>query len=158
MGGSHSATGYQNGYLCLMARDLFHEAVRNALINDGWTITHDPYPIKLMDFDLDVDLGAERTLAAERGLGDSVEKIAVEIKTFLSASFMRDFHNAVGQYTNYLLLMNVQEADRKLYLAVPKDVYALRFDRPGVRFICEQAHISLVVYDEDNQQIELWKK
>ena len=25
------------------ARDLFHDAVRNALIKDGWTITHDPF-------------------------------------------------------------------------------------------------------------------
>ena len=26
-----------------MAKDLFHEAVKTALKNDGWTITHDPY-------------------------------------------------------------------------------------------------------------------
>lgn len=26
-----------------MARDKIHNAVKNALIKDGWTITHDPY-------------------------------------------------------------------------------------------------------------------
>ena len=30
-----------------MARDLYHENVRKALETDGWTITHDPYPIKI---------------------------------------------------------------------------------------------------------------
>lgn len=141
-----------------MAKDIFHEAVREALIKDGWTITHDPYPIRIMDFKLDVDLGAERMLAAERETGETTEKIAVEIKSFLSASFMRDFHNAVGQYTNYKVLLNRQEASRKLYLAVPKDVYELRFEQPGVRFICEQTKMPILVYDENEETIELWKK
>lgn len=73
-----------------MAKDLFHEAVRNALINDGWTITHDPYPIQLMDFDLDVDLGAERALAAECGLGDSVEKIRPANSTDVDTQLILD--------------------------------------------------------------------
>jgi hypothetical protein len=28
-----------------MARDLFHDLVKQALINEGWTVTHDPYPL-----------------------------------------------------------------------------------------------------------------
>ncbi len=28
-----------------MARDLIHEAVKNALLKDGWTIIADPYPL-----------------------------------------------------------------------------------------------------------------
>ncbi|MCI0378509.1 MAG: hypothetical protein L0215_12945 [Gemmataceae bacterium] len=27
------------------ARDLYHGAVKNALIKDGWTITHDPFTL-----------------------------------------------------------------------------------------------------------------
>ncbi|HZO86768.1 MAG TPA: element excision factor XisH family protein [Chthonomonadaceae bacterium] len=27
-------------------RDLFHDACKNALIKDGWTITHDPYLLR----------------------------------------------------------------------------------------------------------------
>jgi XisH protein len=26
-----------------MARDIYHEHVKEALIKDGWTVTHDPY-------------------------------------------------------------------------------------------------------------------
>ncbi|MFN4254686.1 MAG: element excision factor XisH family protein [Saprospiraceae bacterium] len=29
-----------------MARDIFHQEVREALEKDGWTITHDPVPIE----------------------------------------------------------------------------------------------------------------
>ena len=26
-----------------MAKDIYHNLVKQALINEGWTITHDPY-------------------------------------------------------------------------------------------------------------------
>lgn len=68
------------------AKDLYHEAVKNALIKDGWTITHDPLRLRLRrGKSLFVDLGAERLLAAERG----AEKIAVEVKSFARASDMK---------------------------------------------------------------------
>jgi XisH protein len=48
-------------------RDIIHQAVKNALIKDGWTITADPYLLEYGAEDLFVDLAAERLLAAERG-------------------------------------------------------------------------------------------
>jgi len=77
-----------------MVRDVFHEVVRNAMIADGWTITHDGYRLitDLLKDALTVDLGAQRLLAAERG----VEKIAVEVKSFLGDSLIYDFHSALG--------------------------------------------------------------
>ena len=29
------------------ARDLYHDAVKNALVKDGWTITHDPFIVEI---------------------------------------------------------------------------------------------------------------
>lgn len=66
--------------------DEYHEAVKNALIKDGWTITDDPLTVEYEDVFLYADLGAERTLAAEKG----AEKIAVEIKIFGSRSLFSD--------------------------------------------------------------------
>ena len=63
-------------------KGLIHEAVKIALIKDGWNITHDPLFIEYGNEDMYVDLGAERLLAAERG----AEKIAVEVKSFVGAS------------------------------------------------------------------------
>ena len=59
-----------------MAKDLYHFEVREALIKDGWRITNDPYIIETDDVNFEVDLGAEKMLAAEKGS----EKIAVEVK------------------------------------------------------------------------------
>lgn len=61
------------------AKDKHHEAVKNALVKEGWTITHDPYMIPMQDRGvMYVDIGAGRLLAAVR----EAEKIAVEVKTF----------------------------------------------------------------------------
>ena len=43
---------------------------------------------------VEIDLGAERLIGAEK-LG---KKIAVEVKSFLSASALSDFHTALGQF------------------------------------------------------------
>lgn len=63
-----------------MAKDLIHDAVREALKNDGWTITHEQYSIRYKTLKLSVDLAAEQTLAAER----AGRKIAVEVRVFLA--------------------------------------------------------------------------
>jgi hypothetical protein len=43
--------------------DLIHDAVTNALIKDGWTITADPYTIEHEEVTLFADLAAERPIA-----------------------------------------------------------------------------------------------
>ncbi len=80
-----------------MARDLFHDIVKDALITEGWQVTHDSFPIDYGDVQMQIDLGAERLLAAQR----NTEKIAVEIKSFTKPSAISEFHTAVGQYFNY---------------------------------------------------------
>ena len=103
------------------AHDVFHQQVKHALGKEGWTVTHDPYWIKLTGSDMNVyiDLAAERILAAEKG----DEKIAVEIKSFLGTSFLSDFHAALGQYLDYRVALRQKEPERQLFLAVPLDVY-----------------------------------
>jgi hypothetical protein len=76
------------------ARDNIHEALRKALISDGWTITHDPYFVPVGSRKAFVDLGAERLIAAVKG----TEKIAVEGKSFLGVSELTEFERALGQF------------------------------------------------------------
>jgi hypothetical protein len=73
----------------MSARDRFHDCVRNALIKDGWVITHDPLRLPWGKKDLYVDLGAEQLLAAEKGQ----RQIAVEIQSFLGKSEVDDLEN-----------------------------------------------------------------
>jgi hypothetical protein len=65
----------------MAVRDSIHEAVKNAMIKDGWTITHDPFSVLYDNVTLFIDLGGERVIAAER---DNV-KIAVEIRPLSDA-------------------------------------------------------------------------
>jgi hypothetical protein len=46
------------------AKDIYHNAVKSALVKDGWTITADPYRIVYEDAELYADLAAERPIAA----------------------------------------------------------------------------------------------
>ena len=61
-----------------------------------------------------MDLGAERLIAAERNL----ERIAVEVKSFLAASTIYEFHLAIGQCFSYRIAIREQQPERQLYLAV----------------------------------------
>ena len=61
-----------------MAKDLVHEALKNALIKDNWLITHDPYTVSFGGVNMAVDLGAQKLIAASK----DKQKIAVEIKSF----------------------------------------------------------------------------
>ncbi len=125
-----------------MAKDLFHNVVKRALSNEGWQITHDPLPIDYGDVQMQIDLGAE-LLAAERG----TEKIAVEVKSFLSPSAISEFHTAAGQYYNYRYALQIKDPERTLYLAVPSLIYEQFFRLQFVQEIVRAQAILLIVYD-----------
>jgi XisH protein len=137
-----------------VARDLFHQVVKDALIKDGWNITHDPFPVDYGDVQMQIDLGAERLLAATK----DAETIAVEIKSFVNPSNISEFHTAVGQYLNYRRALRAQEPNRVLYLAVPSQTYdeffRLRFIQEGV----EEYQIYLLIYDIEERSIVKWTK
>jgi XisH protein len=134
------------------AKDVFHELVRTALENEGWTITHDPYHIDLGFVDFYIDLGAERLIAASR----AGEKIAVAIKTFLAPSTISEFHTAIGQFINYRIALEAEEGDRQLYLAVPLDVYKRFFKYPFIQTVIGRNHIPLLVYDTEKPEVAQW--
>ena len=100
------------------AKDIYHDTVKNALIKDGWTITHDPLRLRWGSDLLYVDLGAEQLLTAKK----EDRKIAVEVKSFVSYSNMADRENALGQYILYRNIIEELESDRTLYLAVHEEV------------------------------------
>lgn len=138
-----------------MARDFVHNAVRAAIENDGWTITHDPYSLYLEKRTLSIDLGAEKIIAAEKGS----EKIAVEIKSFLKESFIYDFHEILGQYLIYEEFLEEQEAERTLFLAVEKTIFESKFQSDNdILRICRKFKMKILIYDNNFNTIVEWKK
>ncbi|MCC5605858.1 XisH family protein [Nostoc sp. CHAB 5834] len=136
----------------MSARDRFHALVRIALEKEGWIITHDPYHIDLGFVDFYIDLGAELLLAAIK----DDKKIAVEIKTFLAASTISEFHTAIGQFINYRIALEDDDPERWLYLAVPLDVYRRFFRYPFIQTVIVRNKIPLLVYDTEKQEIAEW--
>ncbi|NET52157.1 MAG: fatty-acid oxidation protein subunit alpha, partial [Merismopedia sp. SIO2A8] len=126
----------------MSARDLFHQVVKTALQKDGWRVTNDPYPLQAGSFDLAIDLGAEKVIAAERGK----QKIAVEIKSFLGPSKISEFYGALGQFITYRTALKSQDPDRTLYFAVPDDLYEGFFLMPFVQNLISENQLYLITY------------
>lgn len=137
-----------------MARDKFHQCVRRAMEKDGWLITDDPLRLSSGNIDVEIDLGAEKLLAAERG----EEKIAVEIKNFLGHSPVSDFEDAYGQFLLYRKVLQKNNSLRDLYIAVPLFAYDKFFQRPLIKEIIEEDRMNLLVYSHIEETIILWKK
>ncbi len=136
----------------LPAKDLYHDAVKSALLKDGWQITADPYRIIYKGIDLYADLAAERPIAATR----EGEKIVVEIKSFVGRSLMNDLHGAVGQYVIYRDLIRETEPEYRLYLAIDDITYENFFRREGIDFLRRTNQIPLIIVDIEKEEIVQW--
>ncbi len=134
------------------AQDIIHNAVKNALIKDGWVITDDPYAIEYEDATVFIDLGAERSIAAER----AGEKIVVEIKSFVGPSVIRDVELALGQYVLYVSFLEVVEPDRKLYLAISDAIYENIFGRKSIDWLIQRNRVPLIVINILREEVVRW--
>lgn len=136
-----------------MARDIFHDTVKTALQKDGWSITHDPYPLRYGIADVYIDLAAEEAIAAEK----DGRKIAVEVKSFAGGSTISEFHTALGQFLNYRIAIEVSdEPDRILYLAIPNDTYQMFVRFEPAKTVIERYEIRLIVYNPNQEVIDQW--
>jgi hypothetical protein len=136
----------------MSARDLLHDEVRHSLEKDGWTITHDPLSIPFAGSRLEIDLGAEQLIAAEKG----EQRIAVEVKSFMGASLVSEFHTALGQYLIYDEALRRNEPERVLYLAIPEVTYRTFFAEDIVGTLIQRHEVKLLVFDPDAEVIALW--
>lgn len=136
----------------MAARDIYHDAVKNALVNDGWTITADPLSLPWGATKVEVDLGAERVIAAEK----AARKIAVEIKSFVSRSRTEDLEEALGQIVLYRFLLRENEPDRELHLAIREDVFQNFLTLPHVAALLKAEQVRLIVFDPQTEEILQW--
>lgn len=133
----------------MAAKDLYHQAVVKALEVDGWMVRKDPLAITFFF----VDLGIEGvSLIANR----SGRKIAIEIKSFLSTSPIKDFQETIGQYLMYELILNETDPEIELWLAVPVAVYDEFFLEEFTLFVLSKISISLVIFDQVASKIVKW--
>jgi len=135
-----------------MSRDFVHDLVKNALINDGWTITHDPFSISFGIRKVFADLGAEKLLAATKG----DQKIAVEIKSFAGISLITELERALGQFVMYRIWLAKNEPDRVLYIALGEEAYRDLFEDISGRVLIEEQNLKLLVVNLAKEEIVSW--
>lgn len=136
----------------MAAKDLFHEAVKRGLEKEQWLISRDPLELAWEEVKVKIDWAAERLLVAER----AEEKIAVEIKSFISPSPISDFHTALGQFLNYKMMLEAVEPERDLYLAIPLEVYETFFQSRLVQTTINRYDLKLIVYNPIAEEIVQW--
>jgi XisH protein len=137
-----------------MAKDIYHKAVIEALLKDGWIITHDPLVLKHKNLGakLEIDLGLEKIIIADK----ESQKIAVEVKSFLKASMVSEFHSVLGQYLNYLVGLEVVGSDRILFIAIPLKTYEKLHKLGLFALSTKRFSVNIVVFDTDNNAIIEW--
>jgi XisH protein len=141
-----------------MAKDLFHNTVKLVLEKEGWNITHDPYELRmealnLFEAKMQIDLGAERLIAAEKGQ----EKIAVEVKSLLGPSLIYDLHNLVGQFIDYQIGLEAQDPQRSLFVAIPQIPYERLAEQELFKRIVQRTGLKIIVFEPDSQVVTKWQ-
>ncbi|MEN8220415.1 MAG: XisH family protein [Pseudomonadota bacterium] len=136
------------------AKDIIHDPVKNAIIKDGWKITHDPYTIRYEEVTAYADLGAELILAAEK----ESYKIVVEVKSFISPSPLSDLKMALGQYEIYKDFLEVTDPQRQLYIAVSSETYNEVFKQNAYQFIIKRHQLPFIIVNVETEEIVKWTK
>ncbi|NEQ35853.1 MAG: fatty-acid oxidation protein subunit alpha [Okeania sp. SIO3I5] len=137
----------------MSAKDIFHDAVRSALEKDGWLVTHDPLFMRVGDVNFQIDLGAEKIIAAEK----DNRKIAVEVKYFVGKSEVKEFHLTLGQILNYRSALRKIHPNRILYLAITFEVYDSFFRREFVQDVVAEHQLKLLIFEPNKEEIITWK-
>jgi len=97
-------------------------------------------------------------LAAEKLITATKEnkEIAVEIKSFINPSLVKDLENAIGQYILYYSLMLKKYPKRSLYLAIREEIFLDFFSEDIVTIVLELNPIKLMVFDSEKEEIVQW--
>ncbi|NJL55004.1 fatty-acid synthase [bacterium] len=134
------------------AKDIYHDSCKQALIKDGWHISHDPYNLKIGRKDLFIDLAGEKLITAEK----DTQKIAVEIKSFISPSEIRDLETALGQYVLYQNILSRIDPERTLYLAIRDASFLKLFEQEIGQILLENQVLKLFTFNPDQEIITRW--
>ncbi len=136
-----------------MARDLFHDIVKKALVKDNWTITHDPFPLhSRKEGGLSTDIGAEKIILAEK----QIAKIAVEVKSFTHISILHEFLKASGQFFTYNKIISKNDPERILYVAMPSFIHKKLIKYDWVNEVITDMNMKIILYNTENITIEAW--
>ncbi|MGH9755587.1 MAG: element excision factor XisH family protein [Blastocatellia bacterium] len=132
----------------LPRHDAYHEVVKRALIDDGWTITHDPLVVRYKGLRVYIDLAAEKA--------SPNSKIAIEVKVFGGNSTVDDFEKAIGQYNLYRDILRRKKIRRELFLAIGRKAYKKLGRIPALLESAGDQKVHLLIFDEHREEVVEW--
>src|SRR4051812_14518573 len=136
----------------MSTREQFRVAVKNALIKDGWTISHDPYLAPFLDGRESYEFASERPMGAER----ANERIVVEVRSCVGDYELDRFAAALGRYELSRYLVRKGGLDCSIWLAIPDLVYMSVLGMDGGRELQADLRLKLVVIDPFREQVWHW--
>jgi hypothetical protein len=108
------------------AKDRHHDAVKRALIKDGWSITREQVLFIVADRHVWIDIEASK--------GSQQRTILIEVKGFEGSSQVNELMDAVGKYVVYRAVIDEAGGQTMpLYLAITDTIYqSILSERIGV--------------------------
>ncbi|HVU12796.1 MAG TPA: element excision factor XisH family protein [Phototrophicaceae bacterium] len=131
------------------AKDRHHDAVKRALIKDGWRVVREQVFLKYEDRHIWFDLQAEHS---------SDEQIVLfEIKGFEELSSpVEALESALGQYVLYQAILEALENPTPLFLTVPREAYETFLSQPFAQTGLRKAGAKLLIFDPVQEEIVQW--
>ena len=100
------------------------------------------------------DFGAEPLIAAEKD--DFL--IAIEVKSFVGPSTVNEFHRAIGQFSDYSVMLEIEEPERVLFLAIPEYIWLRFFQKIIIQRSLERVGAKILVYNPLSNTVVKWIK
>ena len=135
-----------------MKTDKDYAIVEEALAKDGWLITNSPLFIRYEKVNYYIDMAAEKVITAQKG----IEKIAIEIKSFIGKSFVSEFQKALGQMLLYKDILQEEDPYRTLYLAITNNNYKRLINYMILMYQVKKHNLKVIVIDENQKEIVQW--
>lgn len=136
-------------------RDKFHEAVKNGLQRDGWTITADTLYLEFGGVDMYVDLAAEKMIAAEKE-GHKIAGRGQELRGTLA--HLRVPHCPYCPWAVHQLSYRTPGARTRppVVPGSPRRHLLVFFTLPFTQTVIVQQQLKALVYDVEQEVIVKW--
>lgn len=129
------------------AKDHYHDAVKRALIKDGWAIDAEQVTFITADRQVIIDIQASKNYQGEI--------ILVEVKGF-ERSPIEQLAVAIGKLQIYRFVLDDLGKDIPLWLAVPDFAYrGILTEKMGL-VMRQQNEIDLLVFSPEREEITAW--
>jgi hypothetical protein len=80
----------------------------------------------------------------------------VEVKSFLSASFMKELQTALGQYHMYIAFLEALERNETVQLAISDVTFQEYFQSKAVQMLLRRYGVNVIVVDTQHEEIVQW--